>query len=264
MGDSAKRTVLLFPSETIAKSNADLFVKALHFHDFEAICVPPVHFVYKNLSQLRAKLQTPENYGGIIFSSPRCVEAVAEALQQAPLSHGWKLLRNYSMGEVTHNLAYKALQQLCTIGKASNNASNLCNLIMDTYAQEPELPFLLPCGNMVGNAVRLKLLQVGYSVDACEVFECKCHPRFSALMKSALDAGKMEFLVFFSPASVPQIVGYFKANLISLAKCKVIGVGSITRKALEREGLKVHHTIVRPIVEELLGVMVKTNRAAKI
>ncbi|XP_022211823.1 uroporphyrinogen-III synthase [Drosophila obscura] len=251
---SRQRTVIIFKSES---DSTDVYAETLLGHNFNPVFVPTLCFGFKNLQELGGKLQTPDKYAGIIFTSPRCVEAVNEALQLGELPGGWKLLHNYAVGEVTHNLALSTLQQLFTHGKQTGNARNLGEYIVDTFDGSRDLPLLLPCGNLATDTLLSKLAENGFCVDACEVYETKCSPQLGECVERALkEAGdSVEFLAFFSPSGVACAMEYFRAHNISLEPWKLVAIGPSTRRALESQGQKVYCTAERPTVEHLVKVL---------
>lgn len=250
-----ERTVIIFKSES---ESTEVYAETLLGHNFQPVFVPTLSFGFKNLVQLRSKLMEPDRYAGIIFTSPRCVEACVEALALQPateLPGGWKLLHNYAVGEVTHNLALTTLQQLFTHGKQTGNARNLGDYIVDTFDGSRNLPLLLPCGNLATDTLLSKLAENGFCVDACEVYETKCSPQLGECMERALKSENIEFLAFFSPSGVNCAMEYFKAHQISADQWKLVAIGPSTRRALEALGLKVFCTAERPTVEHLVKVL---------
>lgn len=248
-----QRTVIIFKSES---ESTEVYAAELQHHFFNPIFVPTLSFGFKNLEKLHAKLQHPDDYEGIIFSSPRCVEAVVKALDKQELPGGWKMLHNYAVGEVTHNFALTELQQLFTHGKTTGNARNLAEFIIDKHDGSKDLPFLLPCSNIAQDTLSLRLKEEGYRIDACEVYETKCSPDLAEKMEKALMADNIEFLAFFSPSGVNCAHEYFKAKDINMNKYRLVAIGPSTRRALESKGLKVYCTAERPTVEHLIKVLI--------
>ncbi|KAH8380797.1 hypothetical protein KR009_000059 [Drosophila setifemur] len=251
---SRQRTVIIFKSES---ESSEVYAETLEKHDFNPVFVPTLSFGFKNLVELRQKLQTPDKYAGIIFTSPRCVEAVAEALSLGPLPGGWKLLHNYAVGEVTHNMALSSLDQLFTHGKQAGNARALGEYIVETFDGSRDLPLLLPCGNLATDTLLSKLAENGFALDACEVYNTLCHPELAERIEHALEvfADSLEFLAFFSPSGVNCAQEYFKSRSLSMDKWKLVAIGPSTRRALEGLGLKVYCTAERPTVEHLVKVL---------
>ncbi|XP_014102481.2 uroporphyrinogen-III synthase [Bactrocera oleae] len=253
---SGRRTVIIFKSES---ESSDRYAEELHANGFNPIFVPTLSFGFKNLEELRGKLQAPDNFAGIIFTSPRCVEAVCEALQFSELHGGWKLLHNYAVGEVTHNLALSSLQQLFTHGKQTGNARNLGDFIVDTFDGSRNLPLLLPCGNLRTDLLLSKLVENGFQVDACKVYETVCHPALAENMERALKADNIEYFAFFSPSGVNWVHEYCKAHNVSMDKWKLVAIGPSTRLAIEERGLHVFQTAERPSVEYLIKVLLNPS-----
>ncbi|EDW86214.1 uncharacterized protein Dwil_GK16872 [Drosophila willistoni] len=254
------RTVIIFKSES---ESTEIYAETLNAHNFQPIFIPTLSFGFKNLDELQRKLQNPDKYAGIIFTSPRCVEAVSEALQLSELPGGWKLLHNYSVGEVTHNLALSTLQQLFTHGKQTGNARNLGDYIVDTFDGSRNLPMLLPCGNLATDTLLSKLAENGFSVDACEVYETKCNPQLGELLERALvqASDNIEYLAFFSPSGVNCVYEYFNTRQIPLDKWKLVAIGPSTRRAMEAMGMKVFCTAERPTVEHLVKVLLNPQES---
>lgn len=250
---SRQRSVIIFKSES---DSTDVYAEELQRHSFNPIFIPTLTFGFKNLEKLHAKLQHPDDYEGLIFTSPRCVDAVAKALDNAEIPGGWKMLHNYAVGEVTHILALSDLQQLFTHGKQTGNARALAEFIIDNHDGSKDLPFLLPCSNLALDTLNLKLREDGFRIDACEVYETKCNPDLGEKMEQALQLPNLEFLCFFSPSGVDCVNDYFKAKDISMDKYRLVAIGPSTRRALENKGLKVYCTAERPTVEHLIKVLI--------
>ncbi|XP_055852807.1 uroporphyrinogen-III synthase [Episyrphus balteatus] len=250
------RTVIVLKSES---DSTDTYAQLLRENNFNAIFVPTLGFGFKKLDELRQKLINAEQYAGVIFTSPRCIEAVIEALQQREMPKSWHLLHNFSVGEVTHNLAMTRLQQLFTRGKETGNASALADFIIETFDGDKEKPFLLPCGNLRTDILLSKLGVNGFLVDAVEVYETICHPELGETLDRALKEENVEFLAFFSPSGVNCTVDHFAKNNLSFEGKKLIAIGPSTRKCIEERGLTVYRTAERPSVEYLIKVLINPD-----
>lgn len=252
----SKRTVIVLKSES---ETSDVYSELLEEKGFNAVFVPTLAFGFKRLNDLRTKLLQPEKYAGIIFTSPRCVEAVRQSLQSNELPDVWKMLYNYSVGEVTHNLAQSSLH-LFTQGKQTGNAKNLADFIVETFNGNKTLPFLLPCGNLRTDTMLSKLTEQDLIVDACEVYETICHPEFNTNFERALNNEKnIEYLAFFSPSGVSCVCDYLKENNIGIGGKKLIAIGPSTRLAMESRNLEVYRTAERPSVDCLIKVLINPD-----
>lgn len=250
-----KRVVLL-KSES---ESVDTYTSLLRTSNFEPIFVPTLEFRFKFLDKLREKLQTPDVYSGIVFTSPRSVEACEEALNEEnlKLNEKWSKLHNYCVGEVTHNLIHVALD-LNARGKHTGNANNLADFIFENLeGADLQYPFLFPCGNLRQDNLQLKLMENGYFLDAIEVYETVAHSDLESNLKRALIDDKAEYLAFFSPSGVNYTTAILKKLDMNLADFKLIAIGPSTRKCLEANGFQVYKTAEKPSVEYLVKALLQ-------
>lgn len=251
-----KRVVLLKSQSESVDSYTDL----LRASNFEPIFVPTLEFRFKFLDILREKLLTPDVYSGIIFTSPRSVEACEEALaeENIKLDEKWSKLHNYCVGEVTHNLIHVALD-LNARGKHTGNANNLAEFIHDNLeGARLDYPFLFPCGNLRQESLQLKLLEKGYFLDPIEVYETVAHSDLEVNLKQALIDENAEYLAFFSPSGVNYTDAILRKLDIDLSHYKLIAIGPSTRKCLETNGFQVYKTAEKPSVEYLVKALVQS------
>lgn len=108
---------------------SDKYEVELKENGFHVNQLKTLDFVYKNLELLKQKLEQPKSYNGIIFSSPRCVYGVKNALNDFDLHNCWKEKYNYVVGNGTCETALKYLNLSCD-GKESGNANNLGDIII--------------------------------------------------------------------------------------------------------------------------------------
>lgn len=251
-----KRVVLLKSESESVDSYTDL----LRASNFQPIFVPTLEFRFKFLDKLREKLLTPDAFSGIVFTSPRSVEACEEALAEENLKidEKWSKLHNYCVGEVTHNLVHVALD-LNARGKHTGNANNLADFIFENLeGARLDHPFLFPCGNLRQDTLQLKLMDYGYYLDAIEVYETVAHSDLEMNLKRALVDEKAEYLAFFSPSGVIYTNAVLQKLDVNLANFKLIAIGPSTRKCLETNGLPVYKTAEKPSVEYLVKALVQS------
>lgn len=250
---SVMKRVVILKSEG---ESTDSYNDILKENKFEPIFVPTLEFRYKDLDKLREKLQSPEKYAGLLFTSPRSVDAVTEALNGQKLHSQWEALHNYCVGEVTHNLVSSFLYIACK-GKQSGNANNLADFIRDDMSEtDDKRPFLFPCGNLRHDTMQLKLAGGGYSVDAVEVYETGAHSELEDNLKNALANDNVEYLAFFSPSGVTYCMQLLQKNDMNLNSKKLIAIGPSTRKCMETNELKVYKTAEKPSVEYLVKALI--------
>lgn len=250
-----KRVVIL-KSES---DSTDSYTCLLRENNFDPIFLPTLEFRFKNLDQLAEKLQSPDLFSGIIFTSPRSVEACQQALITAgsSLDAKWTEAHNYCVGEVTHNLIHTALD-LNARGKHSGNANNLADFIFENLESVPlSKPFLFPCGNLRQDTLQVKLGEFGYTLDPVEVYETVAHSELEGSLQQALTNERTEYIAFFSPSGVTHTNAILQKLNLNLDNVKLIAIGPSTRRSLTANGFDVHKTAEKPSVEYLVKALLE-------
>lgn len=251
-----KRVVIL-KSES---ESTDSYICLLRENNFDPIFIPTLEFRFKNLDKLEEKLQSPESFSGIIFTSPRSVEACEQALKTTEtaeplLNSQWAELNNYCVGEVTHNLVHSVFE-LNARGKHTGNANNLAEFVFENLeGKELEFPFLFPSSNLRQDTLQIKLADYGYQLDSVEAYETVAHSELEANLRRALVDEHAQYIAFFSPSGVTYANAILKKLEYDLSNCKLIAIGPSTRKSLENCGLEVYKTAEKPSVEFLVKAL---------
>lgn len=123
-------TVLLLKSQ-FSEDEPDKYESLLKTANFEVKQIKTLDFKFKNLDELRAKLNKSTEFSGLILSSPRCVQAVQMTIANSDCIKEWKAKSNFVVGEATHKAAVAKLGLDCR-GKETGNAGNLSKVISDS------------------------------------------------------------------------------------------------------------------------------------
>lgn len=123
-----KSSVLLLKTRP-AEGTSDKYESILTEHNFEVKLIKTLDFGFKNLEVLKDLLEKPSQFSGLIFSSPRCVEATRLSLNSGTLNKEWSHKVNYVVGETTYKDVLDKLELDC-VGKESGNAVNLSKIIL--------------------------------------------------------------------------------------------------------------------------------------
>ncbi|XP_062552534.1 uroporphyrinogen-III synthase-like [Armigeres subalbatus] len=251
------RKVVILKSES---ENSESYPSLLRKHGFEPVFVPTLDFSFKNLDVLRDRLLSPYKYSGLIFTSPRAITAVWDALEGNRLKDDWKPLENYSVGETSSDLIQRKLE-LTTKGQHSGNASNLADFIKtDLYDKTVTMPFLFPCGNLKQDVLQNKLSEYGYSLDCVEVYETVPHRDLERNLVDLFREGvvRPEYLLFFSPSGINYCASVFERHKLDIDGCRIVAIGPSTKKAIENKGFAVHRTAEKPSPEYVVSALLDT------
>lgn len=125
-----KKYVLLLKSQKGDSSN-DKYEELLTINGFNVKQGKTLVFDYKNLNNLRERLENHTNYEGIIFSSPRCVQATYLATKdKEDIIPPWHSKTNFVVGEATYQDSLEKLTLKCK-GKETGNSIKLSQFILE-------------------------------------------------------------------------------------------------------------------------------------
>lgn len=123
-----KSTVLLLKSQK-SGDKIDKYEVTLQEAGYKTCQVKTLDFKYINLDLLYKELNNPDDYSGIILSSPRCVNACCLSLNGEAIDPKWKTRNNFVVGETTYETALEKLDLKCE-GSETGNAENLAAKII--------------------------------------------------------------------------------------------------------------------------------------
>ncbi|KAK2493328.1 hypothetical protein MC885_004001 [Smutsia gigantea] len=131
----ARMKVLLLKDAKEDDCGQDPYIRELGLYGLEATLIPVLSFEFLSLPSFSEKLSHPEGYGGLIFTSPRAVEAVELCLEKDnktevwknSLKEKWNAKSVYVVGNATASLVNKV--GLDTEGENCGNAEKLAEYI---------------------------------------------------------------------------------------------------------------------------------------
>lgn len=218
--------------------------------------VPTLSFQFCNHAPLKNALQQPQNHSGIIFTSQRGVEAVAELYKHLSVDchHIWSEKKIFVIGEATGRAVQQHLK-LKHIGQESGNAQQLAPIIIREIVAFDK-PLLYPCGNLGRDELPKLLANQDRDFRALTVYETKEHPQLKNNIKALYSSGKTpKIMVFFSPSGVKFTLPALKSVGLSLTGIKVVAIGPTTNAALVQENIPVHAVCSSPSPEGLAHVL---------
>uniref|UniRef100_A0A0A9XBQ0 Uroporphyrinogen-III synthase n=1 Tax=Lygus hesperus TaxID=30085 RepID=A0A0A9XBQ0_LYGHE len=93
-----KHAILFKAGGDDGNPDVDPYAGTLGALDIDCQVVPVLNFDFLHLEELEERLKNPQSYSGIIFSSPRVVEAVGKCIKNAA---DWANLFAFTVGEKT-------------------------------------------------------------------------------------------------------------------------------------------------------------------
>uniref|UniRef100_A0A4X2MD85 Uroporphyrinogen-III synthase n=1 Tax=Vombatus ursinus TaxID=29139 RepID=A0A4X2MD85_VOMUR len=127
--------VLLLKDPKDDDSGQDPYIQELGSRGFEATLIPVLSFEFLSLQSFSEKLCHPEAYGGLVFTSPRAVEAMELCLERdnkqevwkKSLKEKWHVKPAYVVGQATASLVRKI--GLAAEGEKCGNGEKLAEYI---------------------------------------------------------------------------------------------------------------------------------------
>ncbi|XP_017799917.2 uroporphyrinogen-III synthase isoform X6 [Papio anubis] len=276
--------VLLLKDAKEDDCGQDPYIRELGLYGLEATLIPVLSFEFLSLSSFSEKLSHPEDYGGLIFTSPRAVEAAQLCLEknnktevwERSLKEKWNAKSVYVVGNATASLVSKI--GLDTEGETCGNAEKLAEYICSR--ESSALPLLFPCGNLKREILPKALKDKGIAMESVTVYQTIPHPGIQGNLNSYYSQqGVPASITFFSPSgltyslkhiqelsgdSIDQIKTegprHSKQNCLQLellrkdctdAATMFAAIGPTTARALAAQGLPVSCTAETPTPQAL-------------
>uniref|UniRef100_UPI00398F20FC uroporphyrinogen-III synthase n=1 Tax=Pristiophorus japonicus TaxID=55135 RepID=UPI00398F20FC len=251
--------VLLLKDPKQEELGLDPYVQEFASLGLQAALIPVLSFEFVSLQDLSRKLSHPEAYGGLIFTSPRAVDAVKLCLGEKAvreewnnnsLKEQWNEKSIYVVGRSTANLVKEI--GLATEGEDSGNAEKLAEHICSKESSK-SLPLLFPCGALKREILPKCLRENNVPLESITVYQTSQHPCFQqALNNYFSEQGIPESITFFSPSGVKfclETIKKLAGDFID--QIKFAAIGPTTAEAMATEGLTVSCTAEKPTPQDL-------------
>ncbi|XP_028991156.1 uroporphyrinogen-III synthase isoform X2 [Betta splendens] len=256
--------VLLLKEPRDEESGPDPYVKELASYGHKATLIPVLSFKFVSLNTLSDKLFQADYYGGLIFTSPRAVEAVVKSLEaderkeewDQSMRDKWNTKSIYVVGKATAALV-KSLG-LKTLGEDTGTAEILSRVIIEREDKKMS-PLLFPCGSLKREVLPTALRDNGVPLETMTVYQTAEHPDLKKNLKNYFtEQGTPASIAFFSPSGVRfclEVIQRLSGK--QLMQIKFAAIGPTTRDAMAAEGLGVSCTAEKPTGEHLAAAIAK-------
>ncbi|XP_018616377.1 uroporphyrinogen-III synthase isoform X2 [Scleropages formosus] len=225
--------VLLLKEPREDDSGPDPYVKELGSFGHKATLIPVLSFKFVSLERLWEKLRQPEEYAGLIFTSPRAVEAVSMCLESANKTE----MRNLGLNPQ---------------GEDSGTATVLSRFILEKENCR-KLPLFFPCGSLKREVLPTTLKENGVPLETLTVYQTVEHPELEKhLTDYFTDQGVPASIAFFSPSGVKFCLETIRRlSGPKLNHIKFAAIGPTTADAIAAEGLEVNCSAAKPTAQHL-------------
>ncbi|XP_036815558.1 uroporphyrinogen-III synthase isoform X6 [Oncorhynchus mykiss] len=236
---SVEMHVLLLKEPREGGSGPDPYIKELASRGHKATLIPVLSFTFVSLNTLSDKLFQPEQHGGLIFTSPRAVEAVKMCLEDDERTEQWNM-------DIKDKWNAKSIY---VVGKATAALGEGANI----------LPLLFPCGSIKREVLPTALRENGVPLDTLMVYQTAPHPDLEKNLKNHFtEQGVPDSIAFFSPSGVRFCLETVRRlSGEQLMQIKFAAIGPTTAEAMTAEGLSVSCSADKPTAEHLAAGIAK-------
>uniref|UniRef100_A0A3Q3Q4J1 Uroporphyrinogen-III synthase n=1 Tax=Monopterus albus TaxID=43700 RepID=A0A3Q3Q4J1_MONAL len=181
--------VLLLKEPRDGNSGPDPYIKELASYGLHATLIPVLSFKFVSLNTLSDKLFQPEKHGGLIFTSPRAVEAVKMCLEAEErmeewtqsVKDKWNNKSIYVVGKATAALVKNL--GLNPLGEDTGTAERLSHVILEREDKNIP-PLFFPCGSIKREVLPIALRENAMPLETLTVYQTVEHPDLEKNLKN--------------------------------------------------------------------------------
>ncbi|KAI1886979.1 hypothetical protein AGOR_G00201330 [Albula goreensis] len=257
-GSVFKMNVLLLKEPRDGDSGPDPYIKELTSYGHKPTLIPVLAFKFVSLNSLCDRLFQPEKHGGLIFTSPRAVEAVRMCLDTSnrreewinTIKDKWNSKSIYVVGKATASLVEEL--GLLPQGEDTGTADVLSRFILERE-DTSILPLFFPCGSIKREVLPTALRENGLPLETLTVYQTAEHPDLERNLTDHFSKqGIPASIAFFSPSGVKFCLDVVRTLAgEKLNEIKFAAIGPTTGDAMVAEGLSVSCVAEKPTAQHL-------------
>jgi uroporphyrinogen-III synthase len=227
-----------------SSADPDPYVQAFEAAGWTAACCPVLSFTFTHQEALMDHLETASAYSGLILTSPRAVQALAQAFEKEPaLTKLWTDQPVYVVGPKTA----ERVKELGLEPKAeeAGQAAGLIDKIAASWEkQSMRSPMLFLSGNRRRETIPQGLVKVGIPVAEQEVYE--------TTIRSGIEIpDDATWLTFFSPSGLEAV----QTSRVKLNDYRIATIGPTTADALSNAGMPPEAVAETPTPSDLVAAI---------
>ena len=257
--ENRKIQILLLRGDAASSdSSNDAYDDLQSLPNVNVIQISVLTFVFINLEVLTRSLENPSDYEGIVFTSPRAVEAVSRVKASLP-QESWSWRRwiehksVYVVGEATASKVHQLLgwEQSRLRGQEAGNATNLAEIIAES--EKPGTKLLFPCGNLRRNELAKGLIEAKIDLHPLVCYQTEPRGDLHSIIDQ-LDDPNLDYVVFFSPSGVKAALPLLRKkwpHFDTKATTKV-ALGPTTAECLREHGCQDPLIAAKPNAQSLM------------
>ncbi|XP_076057466.1 uroporphyrinogen-III synthase-like [Oratosquilla oratoria] len=225
----------------------------LNQHGFKTQMIPALSFSFSSQKELKNVLTRPQDHTGLVFTSPRAVQAVAEVYKTLTVAvhQEWRSKKVFVIGKATDD-AVRSLLQLDPVGQQCGNAAQLAPFVIENT--EPfDKPLFIPCGNLKRDELPRLLASQDRDFRAIPCYETKASDQLKPVLQRLVSSNELPTcMVFFSPSGVGFTLPILRELKVDLTGIAVIAIGPTTNSSLVDNSVPVFGVCPSPSPEGLL------------
>ncbi|XP_030631084.1 uroporphyrinogen-III synthase [Chanos chanos] len=259
-----KMNVLLLKEPREGTNGPDPYIKELAAFGLKATLIPVLSFEFVSLNTFSERLFQPEKHGGLIFTSPRAVEAMKMSIEASPMRDEWNMVKEkwnaksiYVVGKATASLVQDL--GLDPLGEDTGTADVLSQLILEREDSRI-LPLFFPCGSIKREVLPTALRENGIPLETLTVYQTARHPDLEKNLQEYFNQqGVPASITFFSPSGVKFCLETVRRLAgQQLDQIKFGAIGPTTADAMQAEGLSVSCSAEKPTPQHLAAGIART------
>lgn len=245
------KKIWLLKSESPNQSYEELLLE----NEFVVKSIPTLEFEYLCKEEIETALNSPDEFGGIVFTSIRGVQSVSDIFVSLSdsVKEKWKSKLVFVVGQATEKSVKENLK-LDSMGSEAGNAKQLGEVIIRNF-QPTFKPLLYICGNLKRDDLPNILESQNFKFKLITSYKTVKHKNLEKTISLQLHEAIPDYIVFFSPSGVDFAFPIFSELQLDINTVRIIALGPSTNAALLSNKIDVYGVCREPTPKGLLDIL---------